>query len=40
VLMLGVDPHPTEAIVLLELMFVDPEQFAQSESATSASSSS
>jgi hypothetical protein len=40
VLMLGVDPHPSEAIVLLELMFVDPEQFAQSESASSASSSS
>jgi hypothetical protein len=40
VMMLGVDPHPSEAVVLLELMFVDPEQFAQSESASSASSSS
>jgi hypothetical protein len=40
VMMLGVDPHPSEAIVLLELMFVDPEQFAQSESASSASSNS
>ena len=40
VMMLGVDPHPSEPVVLLELMFVDPEQFAQSESESSASSSS
>ena len=40
VMMLGVDPHPSEPVVLLELMFVDPEQFVQSESASSASSSS
>jgi hypothetical protein len=40
VMMLGVDPHPSEPVVLLELMFVDPEQFVQSESASNASSSS
>ena len=38
ILMLGVDPHLSEPQVLLELMFVDPSQMTQSESASSASS--
>ena len=38
ILMLGVDPHLSEPQVLLELMFVDPSQMTQPESASSASS--
>ena len=34
ILMLGVDPHLSEPQVLLELMFVDPSQMTQSESAS------
>lgn len=40
VLMLGASPAAGEPVVLMELMYIDPEQFAQSESASSASSSS
>lgn len=39
-LMMGATPSATDPVVLIELMYIDPEQFAQSDSASSASSNS
>ena len=39
-LMMGATPSASEPVVLIELMYVDPDQFAKSDSASSASSNS
>jgi len=39
VLMMGATPSASEPVVLIELMYIDPEQFAQSD-ANAASSNS
>ena len=38
-LMMGVTPSPSEPVVLIELMYIDPEQFAQSDVIAASSNS-
>ena len=38
-LMMGATPSPSEPVVLIELMYIDPEQFAQSDATATSSNS-
>ena len=38
-LMMGATPSASEPVVLIELMYIDPEQFAQSDASAASSSS-
>jgi hypothetical protein len=38
-LLMGATPSASEPVVLIELMYIDPEQFAQSEASEASSSS-
>ena len=38
-LMMGATPSPSEPVVLIELMYIDPEQFAQSDASAASSNS-
>jgi len=38
-LMMGATPSPSEPVILIELMYIDPEQFAQSSETEAASTS-
>ena len=38
-LMMGATPSPSEPVILIELMYIDPEQFAQSPETEAASTS-
>jgi len=38
-LVMGATPSPTEAAVLIELMYINPEQFAQSDASEASSTS-
>ena len=38
-LMMGATPSPSEPVVLIELMYIDPEQFAQSDARATSSNS-
>ena len=38
-LMMGATPSPSEPVVLIELMYINPEQFAQSDASAASSSS-
>ena len=38
-LMMGATPSPSEPVVLIELMYIDPEQFAQSPETKASSTS-
>ena len=38
-LMMGATPAPSEPVILIELMYIDPEQFAQSDASAASSSS-
>ena len=39
VLMMGATPSTSEPVVLIELMYIDPQQFAQSDASAASSSS-
>jgi hypothetical protein len=39
VLMMGATPSASEPVVLIELMYIDPEQFAQSDASAASSNS-
>jgi hypothetical protein len=39
VLMMGATPSTSEPVVLIELMYIDPQQFAQSDASVASSNS-